>query len=502
MFDCTLLDKYGDTVTNFTQWDLNQTLYIEEHGFTTPPQFHFCNKNSEKALVVQSSIVDNVLEVVVPNSLLVEPYPIIVYVYLTENESSKTVEYVQIPVRQRPQPDSFEYKDNIDIIDVQELANEIRELNANIAAGEEARVEAENIRIKNEDVRISAEIDRDNAETDRITSETTRKSNEETRLSNEEARNSAETIRESNEDARISNEDERKTSEIDRVSAEAERVNAENDRNTAETERKNAETERVASENERIENEEGRVTAENERIESETVRQSQEEARQTNTATAIANAENATNRANLAAEACEEIVAGTGFISVTEKGIPNGVATLNSEGKVPMDQLPNTISGEANGIVYDNTTSGLLAQNVQDAIDELASEPSLPDGVTYISDNSEETGELLPVDADTLEGHKSSYFATTQNVTDIIDGTTIVGDSNKLGGKDASEYLTTDAQISASTITTGTFAGNVAAPASDDFSTPHITNSVIVDTKPTVGETAPYPIGTVIRVRK
>jgi len=55
---------------------------------------------------------------------------------------------------------------------------------------------------------------------------------------------------------------------------------------------------------------------------------------------------------------------------------------------------------------------------------------------------------------------------------------------------------------SASTITAGTFKGDVVAPASTAFSTAHMTNHVIVDTKPTVGDATTFPIGTYIHVKK
>lgn len=271
MFEVTCIDKYGNTVTNLTQWDLNQTLYIEEHVFTTAPQFHFCNKNSKKALVVQSELKDGILEIDVPNILLTEPYTITMYLYLTEGDSSKTVEFVQIPVRQRPQPDSFEYEDNVVVIDVQELANEIRALNDSISSAEEGRVNAENIRESNESNRQAQEEERQ-------ANVTTAIQDVENAIANinvfEEEIESAEAIRQSQEE----------------------------------------------------------------------IRQSQESDRQTNTATAIQNANNATDRANLAAETCEGIISGTGLISSSEKGIANGVATLDSNALIPIEQLPNVFA--------------------------------------------------------------------------------------------------------------------------------------------------------------
>lgn len=357
MFDVTCLDKYGNTVTNLTQWDLNQTLYIEDHGFTTPPQFHFCNIKSEKALVVQSTIGDDdVLEVVVPNLLLIEPYAISVYVYLSENDSSKTVEYVQIPVRPRPQPDTFEYEDNVVLVDVQELANEMRALNEAMSDAEEERVASELNRISNETERQNAETDRKTSETTRISSETERvgaenirKENEVTRVENEDTRKSAEQTRVDAETERINAENVRKENEANRLSAETERFEAETERIEAETNRANAEAERFEAENIRTDAEDVRVTAENERVSAEAIRQSQEEVRQTNSATAVANAEVATNRANVAAEACEGIIEGTGLVPSTEKGASNGVATLDENSKVPLEQLPDIDAKTLNG---------------------------------------------------------------------------------------------------------------------------------------------------------
>lgn len=54
-------------------------------------------------------------------------------------------------------------------------------------------------------------------------------------------------------------------------------------------------------------------------------------------------------------------------------GSANGIATLNEKGKIPANQLPDSL---ADITEYDNTVSGLEAQTVQDAIDELALRPA------------------------------------------------------------------------------------------------------------------------------
>lgn len=47
----------------------------------------------------------------------------------------------------------------------------------------------------------------------------------------------------------------------------------------------------------------------------------------------------------------------------------------------------------------------------------------------------------LDVDADTLEGHGASYFATAKSVSDIVNGTQTVGNADKLDGHDSDEFL-------------------------------------------------------------
>ena len=206
---------------------------------------------------------------------------------------------------------------------------------------------AEAIRISNETERISNEEIRENNEDIRISNEDTRKQNETDRINSEIIRKSNETIREENEETRILNENDRIKNENDRKSSETLRDSAETIRISNEEERKLAETNRINSENERISAENIRISNENDRVSKEEIRETNEEVRienetnrQTNTSTAITNAETATERANKAAKACEDIVIGTGFISSSEKGEANGVATLDSNAIVNRTQLP------------------------------------------------------------------------------------------------------------------------------------------------------------------
>lgn len=59
-----------------------------------------------------------------------------------------------------------------------------------------------------------------------------------------------------------------------------------------------------------------------------------------------------------------------GAVDTADVGVADGVASLDSTGKVPSSQLP-PISSDAEDITYDPTTSGLTATDVQAAIDEV-----------------------------------------------------------------------------------------------------------------------------------
>ena len=113
---------YGNYTTDSVyQWDLNHTLQIT--GLTTeqPPTVHFCNKKSDTAIVVQSEMSDGVITVPIPNQFLEEPYNIIAYVHIYDDNNAKTIEVVNIPLTKRPKPDDYQFTENIDIMNFERL---------------------------------------------------------------------------------------------------------------------------------------------------------------------------------------------------------------------------------------------------------------------------------------------------------------------------------------------------------------------------------------------
>lgn len=95
------------------QWDCNQVIYFTGLPASPLPVFHFCNKNSTEALVVNSEVALGGVSVKVPNILLQEPVPLIIYVYMnTGNDGARTIHALQIPVVPRAVPDDYVYTEN------------------------------------------------------------------------------------------------------------------------------------------------------------------------------------------------------------------------------------------------------------------------------------------------------------------------------------------------------------------------------------------------------
>lgn len=121
-------DLEGNSLDCLTQWDINQILYIEWE-YNSTPIFHFCNTKSDRALVVNGSTKENGrVKAHIPNILLQESHPIIVFVYLQDddNESGKTVCVSEIPVNKKPKPQNYTYEENIEYISWAKLESEAR----------------------------------------------------------------------------------------------------------------------------------------------------------------------------------------------------------------------------------------------------------------------------------------------------------------------------------------------------------------------------------------
>lgn len=120
------------------QWDRGQMLLIA--GLNLPPavEFHFYNEGRAEAIRVAGVTVAGITTTQVPNELLEEPLNIYAYVYLTDEESSRTGQKLHINITPRPEPeetstdpDDPHYIDGLSkvIEDVAELMNRSSILN-------------------------------------------------------------------------------------------------------------------------------------------------------------------------------------------------------------------------------------------------------------------------------------------------------------------------------------------------------------------------------------
>ena len=137
MYEVPCLDLNGDTINKFYQWDIDQKIVINLEGcdvnyLKNAPEVHFCNSSRKEALVVRSTVSNHdTITVDVPNILLQEAYPLLVYVYLTDaNDSSsqKTILYSEIPVRKRAKPSDYLYVENITRVTAEMIKKEIEQI--------------------------------------------------------------------------------------------------------------------------------------------------------------------------------------------------------------------------------------------------------------------------------------------------------------------------------------------------------------------------------------
>ena len=159
MFGITCFDAHGNSINYLTQWDLNQTLYIYDWIYDENPVFHFCNKNSDKALVVTGVVNSGTITVDVPNILLEEPYSIIAYIFLysdADNDggfSGKTMHTITLPVKARKKPDDYEYEDNYNKLTISYLNERI----SNMIKSLSTETDATSVSVELQDIRMGAD---------------------------------------------------------------------------------------------------------------------------------------------------------------------------------------------------------------------------------------------------------------------------------------------------------------------------------------------------------
>lgn len=135
MYEVTCFDLDGNTIDRFFQWDIDQKIVIHVKGCSEnyleiAPEIHFSNHKRKDALIVRSTVTNGeTITADVPNILLQDACPLLVYVYLTNSQdvsSQKTILFTEIPIRERPKPSDYLYVENIKRITAEKIKDEIK----------------------------------------------------------------------------------------------------------------------------------------------------------------------------------------------------------------------------------------------------------------------------------------------------------------------------------------------------------------------------------------
>lgn len=129
-------NTYASYVTeSLHQWDLNQAMTVAGLNLDVVPEVHFSNSNTDRAIVRQATMVDHIVSVGVPNSLLQDPLRIYAHIGIYEGDTFKVVELVEIPVIPRKRPADYQIQDaDEEIYSFKKLENEIANIRAELAA--------------------------------------------------------------------------------------------------------------------------------------------------------------------------------------------------------------------------------------------------------------------------------------------------------------------------------------------------------------------------------
>lgn len=101
-------ETYNSFITDsLYQWERNRILSVSGLNLSVVPEVHFSNASMDKAIVRQATLIDHVVSVTIPNSLLQEPLPIEAHIGIYEGDTFKVLEKVSIPVIPKARPSDY-----------------------------------------------------------------------------------------------------------------------------------------------------------------------------------------------------------------------------------------------------------------------------------------------------------------------------------------------------------------------------------------------------------
>jgi hypothetical protein len=169
MNEILCFDANGNSIDKLSQWDTNMELFINWE-YSVTPIFHFCNTNSKRILVVKGTVDSEdgtIAKANIPNILLQEASPLMVYVYMEKDTptgylTGETIYSFQIPVREKPKPVDYKYFENTEYISWVQLKQDMEKQISNLVThGEEVVGEYETALAQIEAIRDEVSADAD-----------------------------------------------------------------------------------------------------------------------------------------------------------------------------------------------------------------------------------------------------------------------------------------------------------------------------------------------------
>lgn len=132
------------------QWDYGQRLRITGLDVPNLTQVHFADKSTNEALVRIGTLVDDGLEVTIPDKLLENQYPINAYVYVANTNEGYTIKVIHIPVTARAKPETYvpTAEEQMRLEEMIEYFNTELEKNANLVEQSESLVRESNATVE------------------------------------------------------------------------------------------------------------------------------------------------------------------------------------------------------------------------------------------------------------------------------------------------------------------------------------------------------------------
>lgn len=103
-----LYDANNNKIDHLTQWDKKQTIVIKGLSVSAAPEFHIANASCREAIRVTSVLDNGALTVSIPDEILEDGLPFLMYAYQMDSSgSAQTIYTIGVPVHPRQKPADY-----------------------------------------------------------------------------------------------------------------------------------------------------------------------------------------------------------------------------------------------------------------------------------------------------------------------------------------------------------------------------------------------------------